>query len=144
MNVGAIKSHNTADMEIANKKVTKENSAQENEASSSIIRGDTVTISEEGRKESELRRIQTDEDNTQDGISSDIKNEGETKINVDDIKKDLQLKKSETKRKQKQLESLQQQAENDPSKQSELHKLKSKVTQLKKEEEKLKSQMYSA
>ena len=63
---------------------------------------------------------------------------------VDDIKKDLELKKSETKRKQKQLDDLQRQAEDDPSKQAELQKAKAKVAQLKKETEKLKSQTYSA
>ena len=143
MNVGAIGSRNTADMEIAQKKVTKENSTQEKEASSSIIQEDTVTISEEGRQKSKSQRIQMDDRDSQD-TASGIKGEGETKINVDDIKKDLELKKSETKKKQKQLEDLQRQAEDDPSKQAEIQKAKAKVAQLKKEAEKLKSQTYSA
>ena len=144
MNVGAIENRNTADMEIAQKKVTKENSTQEKEASSSIIQEDTVTISEEGRQKSKSRRIQMDDRDSQDTASLDTKSEGETKINIDDIKKDLQLKKSETKRKQKQLEDLQRQAEDDPSKQAEIQKAKAKVAQLKNEEKKLKSQTYSA
>lgn len=144
MNVGTIESRNTADMEIAQKKVTKENSTQEKEASSSIIQEDTVTISEEGRQKSKSRRIQMDDRDSQGTASSGTKGEGETKINVDDIKKDLELKKSETKKKQKQLEDLQRQAEDDPSKQAEIQKAKAKVAQLKKETEKLKSQTYSA
>lgn len=144
MNVGAIGSRNTADMEIAQKKVTKENSTQEKEASSSIIQEDTVTISEEGRQKSKSQRIQMDDRDSQDTASSGTKGEGETKINVDDIKKDLELKKSETKKKQKQLEDLQRQAEDDPAKQAEIQKAKAKVAQLKKEAEKLKSQTYSA
>jgi len=144
MNVGAIGSRNTADMEIAQKKVTKENSTQEKEASSSIIQEDTVTISDEGRQKSKLQRIQMDDRDAQDTASSGAKRGGETKINVDDIKKDLELKKSETKRKQKQLDDLQRQAEDDPSKQAEIQKAKAKVAQLKKEAEKLKSQTYSA
>ena len=144
MNVGTIETRNTADMEIAQKKVTKENSTQEKEASSSIIQEDTVTISEEGRQKSKSRRIQMDDRDSQGTASSGTKGEGETKINVDDIKKDLELKKSETKKKQKQLEDLQRQAEDDPSKQAEIQKAKAKVAQLKKETEKLKSQTYSA
>lgn len=144
MNFGAIGSCSTADMEIAQKKVAKENSTQEKEISSSIIQEDTVTISEEGRQKSKSQRIQMDGRDSQDTVSADTKGEGETKINVDDIKKDLELKKSETKRKQKQLDDLQRQAEDDPSKQAELQKAKAKVAQLKKETEKLKSQTYSA
>ena len=144
MNVGTIETRNTADMEIAQKKVTKENSTQEKEASSSIIQEDTVTISEEGRQKSKSRRIQMDDRDSQGTASSGTKGEGETKINVDDIKKDLELKKSETKKKQKQLEDLQRQAEDDPSKQAEIQKAKAKVAQLKKETEKLKAQTYSA
>ncbi len=142
MNVGTINGNSTTGMEITHKKVTKEDSQQEKGTASSVIQEDTVTISEEGRKKSESQQIQTDGRSSQNGDSSNAKSE-EAQINVDDIKKDLQLKKSETKRKQKQLESLQQQAENDPSKQAELHKVKTKVAQLKKEEEKIKSQMYS-
>ncbi len=144
MNFGAIGSCSMADMEIAQKKVAKENSTQEKEISSSIIQEDTVTISEEGRQKSKSQRIQMDGRDSQDTVSADTKGEGETKINVDDIKKDLELKKSETKRKQKQLDDLQRQAEDDPSKQAELQKAKAKVAQLKKETEKLKSQTYSA
>lgn len=144
MNFGAIGSCSTADMEIAQKKVAKENSTQEKEISSSIIQEDTVTISEEGRQKSKSQRIQMDGRDSQDTVSADTKGECETKINVDDIKKDLELKKSETKRKQKQLDDLQRQAEDDPSKQAELQKAKAKVAQLKKETEKLKSQTYSA
>lgn len=142
MNVGAIGSHSAADMEFAQKKVTKENSIQEKDASS-MLQEDTVTISEEGRQKSESRQVQMDDRDSQDAASSNTKIEGETEINIDDIKKDFQLKKSETKRKEKQLEDLQRQAEEDPAKQAELQKTKAKVSQLKKEEKELKSQIYS-
>lgn len=144
MNTGNIISNSASDIEVAQNKTVKKNSLQKSEISSSTRHGDAVTISEEGKKKSEAMRIQSDEENTQGSISSEIKNEGEGKVSIDDIKKDLQLKQSETKRKQKQLEELQQQAANDSSKETELHKLKNKIAQLKKEEDKLKSQMYSA
>ncbi len=144
MNVGTIKNHGITNMQIAHKKLTGENSTQKEETSPSAIQGDTVTISKEGRQKSESLRKQTDDSPLQETASSNTASEEKTQINVNDIKKDLQIKKSETKRKQKELENLQQQAENDLSKQTELHNLKSKVAQLKKEEEKIRSQIYSA
>lgn len=113
--------------------------------------GDVVDISEEGRQKSEaMQGADTNAPNvaasgadTENGGADSSATSGDA-ANSADLEKQLQSKKTETKRKQQKLDAAKRQAEGEPGNDSEVQKLKNDVRRLEQEEKKLKAEVYSS
>lgn len=148
MNIGPTGTLGTNVEEMQGTRRTGQDRKAGAENETAAAHGDTVIISEEGRRKStELRKDASGkasaggESDSGDG-SSDV--HAASSVNVTDLKKELQNKKSEVKLKQAKLDEAAQEAANDPSKEAQVNKLRNQVTQLEKEVSKIQSRVYSA
>lgn len=114
-------------------------------------KGDVIDISEEGRQKSAA--LQAADPNAENVAASgeDADNGGDDASATSgdaassaDLEKQLQSKKTETKRKQQKLDAAKRQAEGEPGNDSEVQKLKNDVRRLEQEEKKIKAQVYSS
>lgn len=110
--------------------------------------GETVGISEEGRRKSNALRTAAAGDDSSKGDGKSGSNSADANVagtvNVIDLKKELQKKKSEVKSKQAKLDEMAQAAANDPSKEAQMKQLKNQVTELEKEASKIQSKVHSS
>lgn len=113
--------------------------------------GDVIDISEEGRQKSAA--MQAGDANAPNvaasGEGADNEGAGSSATSGDaassaDLEKQLQSKKTETKRKQQKLDAAKRQADDGPGNDSEVQKLKNDVRRLEQEEKKIKAQVYSS
>lgn len=110
--------------------------------------GETVDISEEGRRKSNALRTDAAGNDPSKGDGESGSNSADVNapgtVNVTDLKKELQKKKSEVKSKQAKLDEMARAAANDPSKEAQMKQLKNQVTQLEKEASKMQSKVHSS
>ena len=147
MNIGTIRTQSASIEEMQKNQRTDQN-RKEDLAKQTTTQGDTVEISEEGRRKSAALQTDASNDKSSEGETHSDSTSSDTQaassVNVADLKKELQKKKSEVKTKQAKLDEAKQAAENDPSKEAQMKKLKSQVTQLEKEASKIQSKVYSS
>lgn len=122
----------------------KTDAAKEN----AVAQGDTVKISEEGRRKSTALQTDTSGKDLSDGKAKSgkrpVNGHAAGSVNVADLKNELQKKKTEVKSKKAKLDEATQAAANDPSKEAGMKKLKNQVAELEKEASKIQSKVYSS
>lgn len=148
MNIGIIRTQSSSIEEMQKNQRTDQNRKEDVAKQTTTTQGDTIEISEEGRRKSAALQTDASTDNSSEGETNSDSTSSDTQaassVNVADLKKELQKKKSEVKTKQAKLDEAKQAAENDPSKEAQMKKLKSQVTQLEKEASKIRSKVYSS
>ncbi|MFH0919526.1 MAG: hypothetical protein V1913_04135 [Fibrobacterota bacterium] len=148
MNIETVGAQRTDIEEMQKNQRTEQEVKAEPTGANASAQGDTVEISEEGRRKSTASRADASgndspaSDAESDSGSGDINAAGD--VTVDDLKKELHKKKSEVKSKQAKLDEAAQAAANDPSKEAQMKILKNQVTQLEKEASKIQSKVYSS
>ncbi|GFM34891.1 hypothetical protein [Desulfovibrio subterraneus] len=148
MNIGTVGTLGTNVDEMQSTQRTGQNIKAGAKNETAAAHGDTVVISEEGRRKSTELRTDASGKDASGGASNSGKGSVDvhaaSSVNVTDLEKELQTKKGEVKSKQAKLDEAAQAAANDPSKEEQVKKLKNQVDQLEKEASKIQSKVYSS